>query len=78
MKQKKTKREEKWIDKIDVDEKLKRGVKTNRIKQIKDDFGSSSTIHMVHNISVLHLPVFKTRKSYTMELFYRIYTAVDI
>lgn len=46
--------------------------------EIKDDFGSSSTIHMVYNISVLHLPVLTIRESYTMELFYRIYTAVDI
>lgn len=33
---------------------------------------------MVYNISVLHLPVFKTRKSNAMELFHRVYTAVDI
>lgn len=42
------------------------------------DFGSSSAVYMVYNISVLHLPLLKTGKSHAMELFYRIYTAVDI
>lgn len=44
----------------------------------KYDFGSPSSVYLVHYISVLHMFVFATGKSNAMELFYRIYTAMDI
>lgn len=51
----------------------------SKVIQIKqDDFGSSSAVHMVHNISILYLLMPETGKSNTVELFHCVHTTLDI